>query len=334
MKVAVVGAGAVGAYVGAMLARGGTDVSLIARGANLEAMRSTGLRVITENAEFTVRVPATDNPREIGEVDTVFLGLKAHHYAGAAPLLEPLLGPDTAVVAAQNGIPWWYFYKRGGEFDGRRIEAVDPGGAVSRVIPPRRAIGCVVYSSTELEGPGVVRHVEGFRFPIGEPDGQPSGRTRAFSQAMRAGGLKAPVVSKIRDHIWLKLMGNVVFNPLSALTRATVVQMCEYPPTRDLAARVMAETQEIACALGCNASGLSIQQRIEGARLVGQHRTSMLQDIEAGKQLELAALVTAVVELADLAQIAAPSLRTLSAAAELLERTRHPNQSLLRQPVG
>jgi 2-dehydropantoate 2-reductase len=321
MKVAVLGAGAIGAYVGAMLARGGTEVHLIARGPHLAAMRRDGLRVISDADEFSVRVPATDDPREIGTVDTVFLGLKAHQYAGAGSLLEPLLRDETAVVAAQNGIPWWYFYRHGGPFDGRRVESVDPGGAVSAVIPPWRAVGCVVFSSTELEAPGVVRHVEGVRFPIGEPDNQPSERTQAFSGAMREAGLRAPVVSRIRDHVWLKLIGNVVFNPLSALSRATMAQICDYQPSYDAAVRVMTEALAVARALGCEPS-MTIEQRMAGAAQVGPHRTSMLQDLEAGKELEVGALVSAVVELADLVEIEAPALRTLSAAIELLERTR------------
>jgi 2-dehydropantoate 2-reductase len=324
MKVAVLGAGAIGSYVWAMLARGGTDVHLIARGAHLEAMRSHGLRVITNGEEFTVHTPVTDDPRDIGHVDAVFLGLKAHQYAEAGYLLEPLLGPETPVIAAQNGIPWWYFYRHGGPWDGRRIQSVDPNGAVSAAIPPWRALGCVVFCSTELEAPGVVRHVEGVRFPVGEPGHGSSERCQAFSQAMREGGLKAPVVSRIRDHVWLKLMGNVFFNPFSALTGATMAQICDRQPSRDTAVRVMTETLEIARALGCDPK-LSAEQRVAGAAQVGDHKTSMLQDLEAGKDLELGALVNAVVELADLVEIEAPSLRTISAAIELLDRTRRPN---------
>lgn len=324
MRVAVLGAGAIGAYVGAMLARSGVDVSLIARGAHCEAMRRNGLRVLGESEDFTVRPPVTDDPADIGEVDAVFLGLKAHQYAGAGSILEPLLGPATGVIAAQNGIPWWYFYRHGGPFDGRRIESVDPGGSVSEVIPPWRAIGCVVYASTELEAPGVVRHIEGIRFPIGEPDGQFSERSTAFGQAMGAAGLKAPVVSSIREHIWLKLMGNVVFNPLSALTHATMAEICAHGPSRDTVIRVMTETMQVAGALGCRPR-LSVEQRLAGAAHVGDHKTSMLQDLEAGKPLELAALVTAVVELADLVGEPVPSLRTLHSAAELMEHGRAPH---------
>jgi 2-dehydropantoate 2-reductase len=321
MRIAILGAGAIGAYVGAMLARGGADVWLIARGPHGETMRRDGVRVISDGDDFTVRPPVTDDPSEVGEVDAVFLGLKAQQYADAGPMLEPLLAPATTVVSAQNGIPWWYFYKHGGPFDGRRIESVDPGGAVSAAIPPWRAVGCVVYASTELDAPGVVRHIEGVRFPIGEPDGRPSERSAAFSQAMRAAGLKAPVLTRIREHIWLKLMGNAVFNPLSALAHATMAEISEFGPTRETAARVMTEIAQIARALGCEPQ-LSVEQRLAGAAQVGHHKTSMLQDLEAGKPLEVDALLTAVVELADLIGEPAPSLRTLHAAVALLDLTR------------
>jgi 2-dehydropantoate 2-reductase len=321
MRIAVLGAGAIGAYVGAMLGRGGSQVHLIARGAHCAAMRRDGVRVISESDDFTVRLEVTDDPSEVGPVDAVFLGLKAHQYAGAGPLLEPLLGSDTPVIAAQNGIPWWYFYRHGGPLDGRRVQSVDPDGAVTAAIPPPRAVGCVVYCSTELERPGVVRHVEGARFPLGEPDGTATERCQAFSRAMRAGGLKAPVVSRIRDQIWLKLMGNAAFNPLSALTGATLAEITGHPPSRDTAVRIMEETLAVAEALGCRPR-LSIEQRLAGAAEVGHHKTSMLQDLEAGKELELAALVTAVVELADLVESAAPSLRTVHSSVALLDSVR------------
>lgn len=319
MRVAVLGAGAIGAYVGAMLARGGTDTSLIARGDHGAAMADRGVRLLTGESELTVRLPVTDDPCDIGEVDVVFLGLKAHQYAAAGPLLEPLLGRDTAVVAAQNGIPWWYFHGHGGPHDGRRIESVDPGGAVSRVIAPERAIGCVVYASTELVAPGVVRHIEDVRFPVGEPSGGTSERCTAFSAAMRAGGLKAPVIRDIRQQIWLKVMGNAVFNPLSALTRATMGEICANPPARAAAERMMVEVVEIAAALD-REPRVGVEQRLAGAEAVGDHRTSMLQDLEAGKALELDALVGAVIELADLTGVPAPSLRTVYAATDLLAR--------------
>jgi 2-dehydropantoate 2-reductase len=320
MRIAVLGAGAIGAYVGAALARGGADVHLIARGDNLEALKRDGVRVRSKRGDFEAHPPATDDPTEIGPVDFVFLGLKANSYATCGALLEPLLHEETAVVAAQNGIPWWYFHKLEGPYEGRCIEAVDPGGEVSRVIPPERAIGCVVFAGTELARPGVVEHLEGTRFSIGEPDGSVSERCRQFSEAMVAGGLKCPVEEELRDDIWVKLMGNVAFNPLSALTRATLVQMCTHEPTRALVTSMMEETLEIAAAVGANPS-ISIEKRLKGAAKVGDHKPSTLQDLEAGKPLELSAIVVSVVELADLTGVEAPNLRAVSAASCLLAET-------------
>jgi 2-dehydropantoate 2-reductase len=320
MRIAVLGAGAIGAYVGAALARGGAEVHLIARGENLEALRRDGVQVRSERGDFDAHPPATDDSSEIGPVDFVFLGLKSNSYASSAPLLEPLLHEETAVVAAQNGIPWWYFHKLEGPYEGRRIEAVDPGGEVSRVIPPERAIGCVVFAGTELAEPGVVQHHEGTRFSIGEPDGSVSERCRQFSEAMVAGGLKCPVEERLRDEIWVKLMGNVALNPLSALTRATLAELCGYAATRALIASIMEEALEIADAVGAEPS-VSIERRLKGAENVGDHKSSTLQDLEAGKPLELAAIVDGVVELADLTGVQAPSLRAVAAASGLLAET-------------
>ncbi len=317
MRVAVLGAGAIGAYVGAALARGGTEVHLIARGENLKAMREHGVRVLSDRGDFEAHPPATDDPAEIGPVDVIFLGLKANSYQHAGSMLEPLMHEDTAVVAAQNGIPWWYFHGVSGPYSGRQIETVDPQGAVSRVIAPERAIGCVVYAGTELEAPGVVRHLEGTRFTIGEPNGTLSDRCQRFSDAMIEGGLKCPVESEVRDEIWVKLMGNVAFNPLSALTRSTMAGICRHDNARQLVARMMAETLEIAEAVGAHPH-VSIEKRLAGAERVGEHKTSTLQDLEAGKPLELAAIIGAVVELADLTGIDAPCLRTVEAASSLL----------------
>jgi 2-dehydropantoate 2-reductase len=321
MRVAVVGAGAIGAYVGASLARGGADVHLVARGANLEALRRDGVQVLSDRGDFTAHPPATDDPSEIGPVDIVFLGLKAQSYASAGPLLEPLMHEQTGVVAAQNGIPWWYFHGLDGPFAGRRVESVDPGGAVSEVIPPQHAIGCVVYPGTELTRPGVVKHLEGTRFPIGEPDKSTSERCRLFSEAMIAGGLKCPVEEDIRDELWVKLIGNAVFNPLSVLTGATLAGMCRHPGTRALAAKMMEEALEVAHALGAHPN-VSIERRLAGAERVGEHKTSTLVDFEAGKPLELNAIIDAVVELADLTGVEAPSIRAIAAAGALLAETR------------
>jgi 2-dehydropantoate 2-reductase len=321
MKIAVLGAGAIGAYVGAALSRGGADVHIVARGAHLDAMQRHGIKVLSPRGDFTAAPPATDDPRNIGPVDVVFLGLKANSYATAGPLLEPLMHDDTAVVAAQNGIPWWYFHGMSGPLAGRRIEAVDPDGTVTQVIRPERAIGCVVYAGTELEAPGVVRHLEGTRFTIGEPDGSHSERCRKFSEAMIAGGLKCPVeTTGLRNEVWVKLMGNVAFNPLSALTRATIAGMCRYRPTRRLVESMMHEAVEVARAVGAEPH-VSVEKRLLGGEKVGEHRTSTLQDLEAGKPLELAPIINAVVELADLTAIEAPALRAVAAATGLLAET-------------
>jgi 2-dehydropantoate 2-reductase len=323
VKVAVVGAGAIGAYVGAALYRGGADVHLIARGEHLAAMRRDGVTVLSPRGDFKAHPHATDDPAEIGPVDIVFLGLKAYSYAGAGHLIRPLLRPDTGVVAAQNGIPWWYFHRLHGPYEGRRVMAADPGGAVSAVIAPAQAIGCVVYSSTEIESPGVIRHIEGTRFSIGEPDGTISPRCSAFSQAMSAGGLKCPVETDLRSDIWLKLMGNVAFNPISVLTGATMGQIAAHQGTRELVLGMMRETAEIASRLG-SPPKLSVERRFEGAARVGDHKTSMLMDFEAGKPLESDVLLKAPVELARLTEVPAPNLETVDALIDLLTSSGEP----------
>ncbi|WP_406691099.1 2-dehydropantoate 2-reductase [Saccharopolyspora sp. ID03-671] len=338
MRVAVVGAGAIGAYMGACLQRAGADVSLIARGDNLAALRSRGVEVLSPRGDFRVAPHATDDPAEIGPVDHVILGLKAYSYATSGPLVHPLLKEDTTVIAAQNGIPWWYFHGLRGPHEGHRIETVDPGGAVSRVLPPHRAIGCVVYAATELDAPGVVRHREGTRFSIGEPDGSDSARCREFSDAMIAGGLKCPVEDDIRRDVWIKLMGNVAFNPISALTGATLAGMCRHPGVRELVAALMRETLQIAAALGCHPD-IAVERRLAGAERAGEHKTSTLQDLERGKPLELAAMLTAVVELADLVGADAPTLRTVNALGDLLgqrlaPRDPAPREPAVREPAG
>ncbi|MGY0019799.1 2-dehydropantoate 2-reductase [Streptomyces sp. cg35] len=317
MKVAVLGAGAIGAYVGAALHRAGADVHLVARGPHLAAMRRSGVQVVSPRGDFTARAHATDDPAEIGPVDYVFLGLKANSYAACGPLIEPLLHERTAVVAAQNGIPWWYFHGHGGPHDGHRLESVDPDGAVSAVLAPERAVGCVVYAATELEAPGVVRHLEGTRFSVGEPDRSVSARCTAFSDAMRAGGLKCPVEPELRADIWIKLLGNISFNPISALVRATMRQMCLHGGTRRVIEIMMTETLAVAAALGCRPD-ISVERRLAGAERVGDHRTSTLQDLERGKPLELDVLLAAVVELADITGVEVPTLRTVHALSDLL----------------
>jgi 2-dehydropantoate 2-reductase len=323
VKIAVVGAGAIGAYVGAALDRGGAEVHLLARGAHLAAMRERGVTVLSPRGDFHAHPHATDDPAEIGPVDIVFLGLKAYSYADAGPLLSPLLrrpaqeSGGTGVVAAQNGVPWWYFHGLAGPYEGRRVEAADPGGAVSAVIPAEAAIGCVVYSSAEIDSPGVIRHVEGTRFSIGEPGGTISPRCTAFSQAMVAGGLKCPVEKDLRSDIWLKLLGNVAFNPVSVLTRATMGEIARHPGTRQLVLNMMYETAEIAARLG-SPPKLSVERRFDGAAKVGDHKTSMLMDFEAGKLLETDVLLKAPIELASLVGVPAPHLELVHALIDVL----------------
>ncbi|MCW2878277.1 MAG: 2-dehydropantoate 2-reductase [Sphaerisporangium sp.] len=318
MKVAVLGAGAIGAYVGAALDRAGVEAHLIARGEHLAAMRQSGVRVLSPRGDFTGHPNATDDPREIGPVDYVFLGLKANAYAAAGPLIRPLLHETTGIIAAQNGIPWWYFHRLPGPYEGYRIESVDPEGSVTAALPLERAIGCVVYAATEIEAPGVVRHLEGTRFSIGEPDGSASGRCAAFSEAMVEGGLKCPVEPDLRQDIWIKLMGNIAFNPISALARATMAGICRHRRARELVVAMMRETVEVARRVGCDPK-ISIERRIAGAEKAGEHKTSTLQDLEKGKPLELDVLLAAVVELADLTGAEVPTLRSIHAVTDLLD---------------
>ncbi|MFC4589508.1 2-dehydropantoate 2-reductase [Sphaerisporangium corydalis] len=318
MKVAVLGAGAIGAYVGAALQRAGAEVHLVARGAHLAAMRESGVRVLSPRGDFTAHPHATDDPSEIGPVDHVFLGLKANAYAAAGPMVRPLLHETTTIVAAQNGIPWWYFHRLPGPYEGYRVQSVDPDGAVTAALPLERAIGCVVYAATEIEAPGVVRHLEGTRFSIGEPDGSPSGRCADFSAAMIEGGLKCPVEPDLRQDIWIKLMGNIAFNPISALARATMAGICRHRRARELVVAMMRETVEVARRVGCDPN-ISIERRIAGAERAGEHKTSTLQDLEKGKPLELDVLLSAVVELADLTGTEVPALRSIHAVTDLLD---------------
>ena len=317
MRIAVLGAGAIGAYVGAALHRGGADVHLIARGPHLEAIREHGVKVLSPRGDFVAHTPATGDPSEVGPVDFVFLGLKANSYASCGPLITPLFQEETTVVAAQNGIPWWYFHGLPGPYEGHRIESVDPGGEVTRTLPLERAVGCVVYCSTEVEGPGLIRHIEGTRFTIGEPDGSDSERCRVFSEAMIAGGLKCPVEKNIRDDIWIKLLGNAAFNPISALSRATMVEIASHEGTRATVRLMMEETLEVAAAVGCHPE-ISVDKRIDGAERVGEHKTSMLQDLERDRPLELDVILSALIELADLTSTAAPTLRAVHAVTDLL----------------
>ncbi len=320
LRVAVVGAGAIGAYVGAALARGGSDVTLIARGAHLQAMRESGVRVLSPRGDFAAHPRATDDLAAAAGADVVFLALKAHSLPEIAPRLGALLGADTAVIAAQNGIPFWYFERLDGPGRGWQLETVDPSGRIAAALGIARVVGCVIYCSTEIVAPGVIKHIEGTRFAIGEPDGELSERCRRISSAFIAGGLKCPVEADLRAQIWVKLLGNAAFNPMSALTRATMAAMGARPETVAVLRAVMEECTAVASALGVTL-GIPVEKRLEGGLRVGEHKTSMLQDVEAGRRLELDCITGAVVELADRLGIAVPHTRTLYACARLLDET-------------
>jgi 2-dehydropantoate 2-reductase len=308
MRVAVFGAGAIGGMMGAALAHAGVDTTLIARGAHLEAMRANGLTVRAKGADVTVRPRLAATAADVGPQDYVIVALKAHAAAAAVEAMLPLLGPGTAVVTAMNGVPWWYFHGVTGPLADRVLETVDPGGRQWNLIGPRRAIGCVVYPAAEVVAPGVVEVIEGDRFVLGEPDGTASERVKAIARALIAGGLKAPVRSAIRTEIWVKLLGNAVFNPLSALTGATLSSLLVADTfTRALARDVMVEVENVARALGV-VMPVGIEARLEGAGRVGAHKTSMLQDLERGRPMELDALVGAVCELGRLGGTATPLL--------------------------
>jgi 2-dehydropantoate 2-reductase len=272
--------------------------------------------VLSPRGDFTARVHATGRPADVGPVDHVFLGLKANSYAACGPLTEPLLRDGTTIIAARNGIPWWYFHRHGGPYDGQRIESVDPGGAVSAVLAPERAVGCVVHAAAEPAGPGVVRHLEGTRFSIGEPDRSVSARCLGFSEAMREGGLKVPGGTGAAPRHLDKLLGTISFNPISALTRAAMREMCHHRTTREVIGLMMTETPEVADALGCRPE-ISVERRPAGAERAGDHRTSTLQDLEKGKPLELDVLLAAVVELAGITGVPVPTLRTVAAVSDL-----------------
>ncbi len=318
MKFAVVGAGAIGAYVGASLARGGQDVTLVARGAHLAAMRSAGVTVHSPRGDFHAHPDATDDIRSIGPVDVVVLAVKAHQIAPIVDDLRSLFGASTAVIAMQNGVPWWYFQGLRGPLAGQVVRSVDPDGSIAAAIEPERVVGCVIYCSTELVAPGVIHHSEGTRYTLGDPAGGVSERTTRIAEAFVAGGLKAPVEDDIRPEIWLKLLGNASFNPISALTRATLVEMCDDPGVERAAATMMHEASAVAAALGVTIP-LSIEKRIDGARRVGAHKTSMLQDLEARKPLELDAVTGAIVEMGKLAGVPTPATEQVYALTKLLE---------------
>jgi 2-dehydropantoate 2-reductase len=322
MKIAIIGVGAIGGYVGIRLALAREDVTLIARGSNLKALQTRGLRLQLADGteEAAPHIRATADYAAAGPQDLVILALKAHQVAAVAPDVPKLFSPETVVIPMQNGIPYWYFYQHGGALAGTRVQSVDPTGEIGAHIPAARVIGCVVYPATELLSHGLIKHVEGNRFPVGEPDGTASARVKRVAECFTRAGLKSPILEDIRAEIWLKLWGNMTFNPISALARATLAGICQYPPSRALAAAMMSEAQSVAHKLGI-AFRVPLEKRIAGAEKVGDHKTSMLQDLEAGRALEIDALLGAVVELARLTDTATPHLDAVHALAKLLARS-------------
>jgi 2-dehydropantoate 2-reductase len=330
MKVCIVGAGAIGGLLAVQLTRAGTEVSVVARGAHLEAIRERGLSLVAEDgSEHVVRLRASQSLAELGQHDMVVLGMKAHQVGAVAPDLAQLMGPETSVVTTQNGLPWWYFQKLDSPHRGRVIESVDPGGLIARHIDVERVIGCIAYPAAEIVSPGTIRHIEGNRFSLGELDGQKTPRLRQLSERLQAAGFKAPMSTDIRSEIWLKLWGNCSFNPISALTHATLADICEFPLTRELAANVMREAQAIGDRLGVRFL-VSLEKRIAGAQAVGKHKTSMLQDVEAGRALELDALIASVIELGRLTETPTPYLDALYACTSLLAKTLRDQRGRLR----
>jgi 2-dehydropantoate 2-reductase len=328
MKVAIVGVGAIGGYVGHCLARAGEDVTFIARGKNLEALCSRGTRLLRADGseEAVPQVKATADYAATGPQDVVILAMKAHQLESVALDVPKLFGPDTVVVPMQNGIPYWYFHGHPGELAGTRLQSVDPSGLIGDNIPAQRVIGCVVYPATELLEPGVIKHVEGNRFPVGEPDGTTSDRVARVADCFVRAGLQSPVLGDIRAEIWLKLWGNMTFNPISALSRATLAGICQYPPSRALAAEMMTEAQNVAAKLGITFR-VSLEKRIAGAERVGHHKTSMLQDVEAARTLEIDALLGSVIELARLTETPVPHLDAVYALTKLLAKSLEEGKS-------
>jgi len=330
MKVTIVGAGSIGGLLAVGLAQAGASVSVVARGAHLQAIQERGLTLIAEDgSEKNVRVAASQTLADLGTQDVVVLGMKAHQIASIAPDLHHVLGPDTRVLTTQNGVPWWYFEKLDSPYAGQRLNSVDPGGEIARHIPVDCVIASIAYPAAEIVSPGVIRHIEGNRFSLGELDGQKSPRLRELSELLHAAGFRAPMVTDIRSEIWLKLWGNCSFNPISALTHASLVDICDFAPSRELAANVMREAQAIGDKLGVRFL-VSLEKRIAGARAVGQHKTSMLQDVEAGRPLELDALVGSVLELGRITDTPTPHLTALYACASLLAKTLREQKGRLR----
>ena len=322
MKIAIIGAGAIGGLVGVRLALAGEDVTFIVRGTNLSAIRTNGMKLIEHDGTERIarNVRATSDYAEAGPQDVVILALKAQQVEAVVGELPKLFGPQTTVITMQNGIPYWYFQKHGGDYEGRRVDSVDPSGSIGAGIPAQRVIGCVVYPASELIAPGVVQHIEGERFPLGELDGISSERVQTLSAIFENAGFKAPVLDNIRSEIWLKLWGNLTFNPISALSHSTLVDICQFPLSRELATAMMTEAQAVASKLGITFR-IPLEKRIAGAEKVGKHKTSMLQDVEAGRGVEIDALVGSVIELGKLTQTPTPHIDTVYALVKLLAKT-------------
>lgn len=320
MKVCIFGAGAIGGYMAVMMKQGGVDVSLVARGAHLAAIKSNGLKLLINGEEKVAKITATSDPKELGPQDFVIVGLKAHQGWESAEQMKPLFGPKTAVMTAQNGVPWWYFYGLDEKFSSLRLQSVDPGNRQWNAIGPERVIGATVYPATEITEPGVIKHIYGDMFGLGEPNRKPSERLQALSDAITAGGLKTRIYDDIRDDIWIKLWGNLCFNPLSALTHATLDIVATDPGTRLVARNMMLEAQQIGQHFGANFR-VDVDRRINGAAGVGAHRTSMLQDLDKKRPLEIDALLTAVQEMGRLAKVQTPYIDTVLALVQQMGRS-------------
>jgi 2-dehydropantoate 2-reductase len=321
VKIVIAGAGAIGGYIGARLAKAGADVVLFARGPHLRAMQERGLRVISPDGDFDVKPQVTGDLATIGQADVVFLGVKAHSLTSLAPQLRPLFGENTVVVSTQNGVPWWYFQTHGGEHDGLRLERADPGGVIASSIEPRRVVGSLAYFATDIVEPGVIRHTEGNKVSFGEPDGTKSGRLRMVAEPLIAAGFRCPITARFRHEVWVKLLGNVAFNPVSALTGGTLEELVRHPDVSRVIREIMTETEAVAAKLGIELP-ITIDQRMAGAEKVGAHKTSMLQDLEAGRPMELEAVVGAVVELGEKLGVPMPVTRTAYACAKMLDAQR------------
>ncbi len=330
MKICIVGAGAIGGLLGVKLAQAGEEVTLIARGPHLAAIRAHGMKLVQEDgSEIVVHPKATDRIAEAGIQDLVILGMKAHQVAAVVEDLPAMYHQETMVLTAQNGVPWWYFMKHGGPHAGQRLESVDPGGTVADNLPIERVIGAVVYPAAAITAPGVLKHIEGNRFSVGEIDGADTPRIKLVSEVLRKAGFKAPVLADIRSEIWTKLWGNLSFNPISALTHATLVDICQFPLTRELAARMMGEAQTLAEGLGIRFK-VSLEKRIAGAEAIGRHKTSMLQDIEAGRPPEISALIGSVVELGRITGTPTPHIDAIYAVVSLLAKTLQDERGRLK----